>query len=73
MVAILMMSTKLATLGRLVVKLLWNKIYGVIIFVHDIANQISSSDSNYIVDAVMWPKFGSSSISKTEVIITSIL
>ena len=68
-----MMSTKLATLGRLVVKLLWNKIYGVIIFVHDIANQISSSDSNYIVDAVMWPKFGSSSISKTEVIITSIL
>ena len=59
-----MMSTKLATLGRLVVKLLWNKIYGVIIFVHDIANQISSSDSNYIVDAVMWPKFGSSSISK---------
>ena len=68
-----MMSTKLATLGRLVVKLLWNKIYGVIIFVHDIANQISSSDSNYIVDAVMWLKFGSSSISKTEVIITSIL
>ena len=68
-----MMSTKLATLGRLVVKLLWNKIYGVIIFVHDIANQISSTDSNYIVDAVMWPKFGSSSISKTEVIITSIL
>ena len=73
MVAILMMSAKLATLGRLIIKLLWNKSYDVIIFVHDIANQISSIDSNYIVDAVMWPKFGSSTISKTEVIITSIL
>ena len=68
-----MMSAKLATLGRLIIKLLWNKSYDVIIFVHDIANQISSIDSNYIVDAVMWPKFGSSTISKTEVIITSIL
>ena len=73
MVAILMMSAKLATLGCLIIKLLWNKSYDVIIFVHDIANQISSIDSNYIVDAVMWPKFGSSTISKTEVIITSIL
>ena len=68
-----MMSAKLATLGRLIIKLLWNKSYDVLIFVHDIANQISSSDSNYVVDAVMWPKFGSSTISKTEVIITSIL
>ena len=73
MVAILMMSAKLATLGRLIIKLLWNKSYDVLLFVHDIANQISSSDSNYVVDAVMWPKFGSSTISKTEVIITSIL
>ena len=31
-----------------------------------------SNDSNYIVDLVMWPKFGNSSISMIQVIITSI-
>ena len=31
-----------------------------------------SHDSNYIVDLVMWPKFGNSSISMIQVIITSI-
>ena len=72
MVAILTMSAKLATLGFLKIKAFWNKGYDVIIFAGDV-NKILSRDSNYIVDVVMWPKFGNSSISMREVIITSIL
>ena len=49
----------------------WNKRYDVIISVHDVINQILSSESTDIVDVVMWPKFGNSSISMKEVIITS--
>ena len=56
MVAIFMMSSKLDTLGLLKIKLFWNKGYEVIISVHDVTNKILSSDSNYIVDVVMWPK-----------------
>ena len=73
MVTILMMSAKMATLGLLKIKVFWNKGYDVIISVHDVTNKILSRDSNYIVDVVMWPKFGNSSISVREVIITSIL
>ena len=73
MVAILMMSAKLATLGLLKIKVLWNKGYDVIISVDDITNKILSHDSNYIVDVFMWPKFGNCSISMREVITTSIL
>ena len=73
MVAILMMSAKMATLGLLKIKVFWNKGYDVIISVHDVTNKILSRDSNYIIDVVMWPKFGNSSISIREVIITSIL
>ena len=40
--------------------------------VYDVTNQILSRDSNYIVDLVMWLKFGNSSISMREVIITSV-
>ena len=65
-----MMSVKLATLGLLKIKAFWNKGYDVIISVIKI---ILSRDSNYIVDVVMWPKFGKSGISLREVIITSIL
>ena len=68
-----MMSAKMATLGLLKINVFWNKGYEVIISVHDATNKIFSSDSNYIVDVVMWPKFGNSSISMIEVIITSIL
>ena len=32
-----------------------------------------SRDSNYIVDVVMWPKFGYSSTSMREVIMTLVL
>ena len=73
MVAILMMSAKLATLGLLKIKIFWNKGYGAMIPVHDVTNKILLRDSNYFVDVVMWPKFGNSSISMREVPITSIL
>ena len=72
MVAILM-SGKLANLGLLKIKLFWNKVYDAIVFVHDLTNTNFSRESNYIVDVVMWPKIGNSSISKREVIINSIL
>ena len=55
------------------IKVYWNKDYDFIISVHDVINKILSRDSNYIADLVMWPKFGNSSISVREVIITSIL
>ena len=73
MVTILMMSTKITTPGLLKIRVFWNNGYDVIISVHDVTNKILSRDSNYIVDVVMWPKFGNSSISMREVIITSIL
>ena len=69
----LMMSAKMATPGLLKIKIFWNKGYDVIIYVHDITNKILSRDSNYIVHVVMWPKFGNSNISMSEVIIISIL
>ena len=66
-----MISAKLATLGLL--KVFWNKSYGVITSAHDFTNKILSIDLNYISDMVMWPKFGDSSIPMKEVVITSIL
>ena len=67
------MSAKLATPGFLKIKIFQKKSYGVIIPDYDVANNILLRDSNYIVDVVMWPKFGNSSISMRDVIITSIL
>ena len=55
MVAILMMS---ATLGLPEIKAFWNEGYDVIIFVHDVTNKVLPRDSDYIIDVVMWPKFG---------------
>ena len=55
------------------IKVFWKKGYDVIIFASDVTNKILSRDSNYIVDAVTWPKFGNSSISMREVITTSSL
>ena len=68
-----MMSAKMGTPGFLKITVFWNKGYDVIISVDDVTNKILSRDSNYIVDVVMWPKFGNSSIFMREVIITSIL
>ena len=73
MITILMMSAKMATLGLLEIMVFWKKSYDVIICVDDVTNEILSRDLNYIVDLVMWPKFGNTSISMREMIITSIL
>ena len=67
------MSAKMATPGLLEIKVVWNKGYYVIISVYEVRNKTLSHDSNYIADVVMSPKFGNSSISMREVIITSIL
>ena len=67
------MSAKMATPGFLKMKVLLNKDYDVIIYVHEVTNKIFSRDSNYIVDAVMGKKFGNSSISMKDIIITSTL
>ena len=63
----------MATPGLLKIKVFYNIGYDVTVFVHDVTNKILSCDSNHIVDVVMWPKFGNSSISVTEVITTLIL
>ena len=67
-----MMSTKMAMLGLLKIMLFWNK-DNVTTSVYDVTDKILSRDSDYIVDVVMWPKFGNSSISISEVTRTSIL
>ena len=63
----------MATPCLLKITVFWNKGYDVIIFANDVNLKILSRDSNYIVDAVMWPKFGNCSISMREIITTSIL
>ena len=73
MVAALTMSAIMATLDFFKVKIFWNKRYDVITPVYDVINRDLSRDSNYIIDVVMLPKFGNSSASMREVIITSIL
>ena len=67
------MPANIATPGLLKIKAFWKKGDDVIISVNDVTNKILSRDSNYNVNLVMWPKFGNSSISVREVIITSIL
>ena len=67
-----MMTAKMATPDLLKIKVFWNKGYYVIYSVYDVTNKMSH-ESNYIMDMVMWPKFGNSSICKTEVIGTSFL
>ena len=73
MVKILMKSVKMATQALYKIKVFWNKGYYVIYFVFDVTNKILLHESNYIMDVVMWPMFGNSSICIREVIITSIL
>ena len=67
MVTILMMSAKMAALGLLKINVFWNKDYDISLSIKDVTNKILSLSSNYVVDLVMWPKFGNL------VIITSIL
>ena len=47
MVAILMRSGKLATLGLLKIKVFLNKGYDITISAHDVTNKILSRDSSY--------------------------
>ena len=72
MVDFFIMPAKLAALDLLKIKIFWNKGHNVIIYVYDVT-KILSRELNYIVEVVMWPKFGNSSISMTEVIMTSSL
>ena len=67
------MSAKIATPGFPKTRVFSNKDYDVIFYVQEVTNKILSPDSNYIVDVVLWPKFGNSSIFIREVIIISIL
>ena len=53
MVAILMMSAKMATLGFLKIKVFLNKGYDAIIYAHDVINKILSRESIFIVDMIM--------------------
>ena len=64
------MSTKMATLVLLKMEIFWDNGYDVIISVYGVINKNLSRESNYIVDVVMWLKFGNSSISVKKVIIT---
>ena len=73
MIAILMMTEKLVTLGLLKVKTFWDKDLDVIIRIHDVTSKISSRDSNYIANMIMWPKIVNFSISMRGIIIISIL
>ena len=73
MVTVLMMSAKMATLVLLIIRVFWNKDNDIIISVHDVTNNFLSRDSNYIIDVVMWPKFGNCSICMRKIIKTSIL
>ena len=67
------MPAKLATLGLLKIKIFWKKDYYVIISFYDVTNKTLSRASNHTVEVVMWTKFDNSSISMTEIIITTIL
>ena len=62
MIAVLMVSARLATSGLLKVKIFWNEGHDVIFPAHEDINKILSFDSNYIVDMVIWAKFGNPSI-----------
>ena len=69
-VAIFRISAKSTTVGLPRIKSFWNKGHDNIISVYGVTNKILSSETNYIVDVVMWPNFGNSNISIIEVIIT---
>ena len=64
-----MMPAKIATIAFLKIKIFWNKGYDDIISFYYITTEVLSCESNYIVDVVMWPKFGNSSIPMRKVII----
>ena len=68
MSTIFMMSAKMVTPGLPKIKLCFKKVHDFIICIYDVSNNFFSGDSDYIVDVVMWPKFGNSSIYIRKVI-----
>ena len=68
-----MMSAKMAALDLLKKKVFWKQIYDVIVSVRDVTNKVLLGESNYIVNMIMWPKLGNSSISMRGIIMPSIL
>ena len=68
-----MISAKMATPGLPKITVFSNKVYDVITSVNDVTYKILWHDSSYIVNVLMWPKFGNSRISIREVIPTSML
>ena len=73
MIAILVMSAEFDIPGFLKIKEFWNERYDDIISIYDATNKILWRESNYVLDVVIWPTYVNSSISMTEVIITSII
>ena len=73
MVTILKMSAKTATLGLLKIRAFWNNAYDVIFSANEVTNKFLLHYSIYIIDVVMWPKFGNYIIHMRKVIIISIL
>ena len=67
---VVMMPIKLATPEILKIKGFWNGDYDFITSVFGIINKSFSRVSNYVVDLVIWPKFGKSYISYREVAMT---
>ena len=67
-----MTSAKMAILDLLTSKLFWIKGFNVKISAHDVTNKILISDLYCVLEVVMWPMFGNSSTTMTEVTITSI-
>ena len=66
-IAILMILPKLATPNLLKLNFIWNNCDDIIISVSVVTNKILSLVSNYMLDLVMWPKYGNSNISMEEV------
>ena len=54
MIAILIMSAKLATPGLLKIKVVLNNGNNDMIFIDEVTKKLSR-DSNYIIDLVLWP------------------
>ena len=73
MVTTLMMSAKLGTPGLVEINIFSNNVYDLIIVGCDVTNKFLWRDSNCIINVVMWPKFGISSISMRKVTVTLIL
>ena len=63
------MSKNIISMDLLKINVFWNKGYDVIISVSDLTKKILSYESDYIVNVIMWPKFGNSIISMREIII----